>query len=354
MNKRLVFFSIILALVLGANQVQGQSCTEKLEEAQIRYDEGRIEEIGPLIIPCLNQGSFDRQQRQQAMKLITLLYLLEEEIESADSSMFQLIKKQHEFEPDYQLDPVEFINLYKSYRTWPIFSIGIKGGANYSFVDVRQLNTTGQAGDEREFSPTFATQLSIVFEKDLGKGFILAPQLDYSTKRVQYEESFNNLPESGNEQTVYDGRITFNQIELPLLVQYEILQKNLRPYVFGGITTSYLIKASMESSGNFNQLSRPNASPITLRPPADSNVTNDFVAWTFYGSIGAGLKIKAFEGYVTLESRYNYPISTLSPGNVPEEQDILWRLKAPHNEYKLHYATITLGYTLNIYKPKKL
>lgn len=141
MKKHLLAFTLLIFSLFATNALaQEERCTQNLEEAQLRYDEGRIQEVEPLVLNCLETNVFDKAQSVLALRLLILSAIFQNRDEKADGLMLELISTDHEFVPDEALDPTEFINLYNSYRTKPIFSVGIKGGQNWSFNDVQQVH----------------------------------------------------------------------------------------------------------------------------------------------------------------------------------------------------------------------
>ena len=117
-------FAILLALG-PAVLAQEERCTENLEEAQLRYDEGRIQDVEDLVLSCLDEGAYDKAQEVQAIRLMILSNIFMGRMGHADTMMLRLLKRNHEFVPDPILDPTEFINLYHTYDTDPIFNVGL-------------------------------------------------------------------------------------------------------------------------------------------------------------------------------------------------------------------------------------
>ena len=77
------------------------------------------------------------------------------------------------------------------------------------------------------------------------------------------------------------------------------------------------------------------------------------------GKIVGGVKLKVLEGYVVAELRANYGITEVSTGDSSFEPisepanngQVSERIVA--DSFKQHFATFTIGYTLNLYNPKK-
>lgn len=128
----IAFLFSILLVVLGTTKLIAQEeCIVKLNEAEKLYEEGKIEKIPELLNNCIENG-FNKENKTQALRLLTLVYLFEDNQVKADKEMLKLLKFNPEFKVNQAIDPVEFTRLYDSYITAPIFSIGITGGVNFS------------------------------------------------------------------------------------------------------------------------------------------------------------------------------------------------------------------------------
>lgn len=358
MNKRYTFLCIIcLALFsssLYAQEEEQDVCSQNLEEAQLRYDEGRIQDIEGLVLQCLNSGSYDKAQSVQAMRLLILSYIFTGDDGVADTTMFRLLRRSHEFTPDETLDPVEFINLHQTYRTWPIFRVGLKIGANMTTTEVFQLNTTGQPGDPGvfEYTPKQGITGGLVFEYEFAPRWNIYPEFYYSTKVLSNTEEFTTLTDGG----ILDVKEEIeNQswLEMPVSVQYRFIDGNIRPYVNLGGSINYLLSAQYPASQN-SLVRQGNTIQNAL-----GDVTDERNQLNFYAFLGGGVKIKISEGYLVAELRANYGLTDISTGdygfsrsNTASDDQVPQRIAV--DGFKQHFATFTLGYTLNIYKPKKL
>lgn len=128
MNK--YFKHIILLLIFAffiVNLMGQDDCVLKLNEAQKLYENGKIEQIPTLINGCIESG-FNRENKIQALRLLTLVYLFEDNTVKAEKTILTLLKIDPEYKVNQAIDPVEFIRLFNSFNTAPIFSIGFVGG----------------------------------------------------------------------------------------------------------------------------------------------------------------------------------------------------------------------------------
>ena len=123
---------ITVCLVSGYLLTNAQDCAQSLRLASSSYDQGRLHEIPELLKKCLDNG-FTSIEKVNAYKLLALSYLYLEEPEKADEAMLELLNTDHFFEPNQAVDPAEFIGLYNTFRTKPLFSIGVKLSAGVTY-----------------------------------------------------------------------------------------------------------------------------------------------------------------------------------------------------------------------------
>ena len=138
-------FLLILFLVTQIAIVHGQEtdvCVQNIELAQQRFDEGRIQDIQVLLDDCIKRGGFDKAQKSQALRLMTLSYIFLEDEKNAEASMLLLLETNHEFQVNPAIDPTEFINLHDRYRTKPLFNVGFRYISNFAQPIVTDINSS--------------------------------------------------------------------------------------------------------------------------------------------------------------------------------------------------------------------
>ena len=113
---------LILISSIAFYHATGQStCTQTLRTARSTYDQGRLQELPSLLDGCLKNG-FTQQEKVEAYKLLSLAYIYLEESAKADEAMLNLLRTDHYFEINTSTDPAEFIALYRTFRTRPIYT----------------------------------------------------------------------------------------------------------------------------------------------------------------------------------------------------------------------------------------
>src|SRR5689334_5603952 len=163
--KYFLFLVFLCFLGLKVSFAQ-QSGAQTMRLAQNIYEQGRLHEIPDLINKNITR--FSKTELVSAYRLLTLSYIYLEEPEKADESMQKLLQTEHFFEPNTNVEPAEFIGLYKTFRTKAVFNAGIKFGGNFTTPLLNELYYVPSAAPGNgKYSPKFGFQFGLVFEKDL-------------------------------------------------------------------------------------------------------------------------------------------------------------------------------------------
>lgn len=112
------------------------------------------------------------------------------------------------------------------------FSLGVKGGVNFSKITTDNLNESTVAGYQ---AGLFAR---------VGTGVYLQPELYVSSKGGKFSTTNNN--------TTYSGDVKFTTLNVPLLVGTAFGDDNLNFRIMGGPIYSYVMDKSRNFSANFN------------------------------------------------------------------------------------------------------
>lgn len=350
---------LLLTLVLTTHLVMAQEevldvCVQNIEIAQQRYDEGRIQDIQPLLTDCLNKGNYTKAEKSQVLRLLTLSYIFLDDDKNAEATMLRLIQENHEFQVNPTIDPTEFINLHEQFRYKPVFNIGVRYIFNFAQPVVTDLNSSLNLNGEH---PVYSIQFGFVgfginFEYEFFKDFILYPELHYKNMAIARTE-FQPGVITGNDYITVENFENQTWLSLPVSVKYNFhFQRfpSIKAYANLGGSIDYLLKASRPADGNMLLMTNDPSVGFTINSTDDKNRLN-------YGIFaGGGITIKASEGFISLEARYLHSFSKLTkPDNIilPSDPQQLNTL-VQDDIYRLNHIAISVGYTLNIYMPKQL
>ncbi|GAC1303939.1 MAG: hypothetical protein NVSMB24_10610 [Mucilaginibacter sp.] len=110
------------------------------------------------------------------------------------------------------------------------FSLGVKGGVNYSTINTDNLKSSSVAGYQ---AGLFAR---------LGGGIYLQPELYLSSTGGQFHSSDNQ----------YSGNVKFTNLNVPVLLGLRFGPKNLNLRVMGGPIYTSVLSSDQSFSANFN------------------------------------------------------------------------------------------------------
>jgi len=338
------FLPLAVVLICGYHFSMGQSCPQILRLARSTYEQGRLHELPPLLEKCLASNGFTQAEKVDAYRLLTLAYIYLEEPDKADEYMLKVIQTDNYFKPTL-VEPAEFIALYKTFRTTPIFRVGGRVGALATQPNVSnsQFASPGVAAYDRAFSFVFGATFEIPWKKRL----TLNPELLYSMHSFDFTNT--NQVAAGNNTT--DVSISMNYLSVPLIVQYTLMpatkETMLNPYVSAGVSPEYLFSANVtpgkKQAGN---------QPVETKTYA---ALSEFEKFNVSVLAAAGIKYRFAGGFVTAELRYKYGLMNVNkPSNSLNVSEIAWNYHHMDGIFKLNALQLTVGYVHNVFNPKKL
>ena len=355
--RRISIVLILLTFILSTKSLAQTACTATLDQARTVFDDGRIHELEGLMETCLVSG-FSPAEKTEALRLLILAHIYLEEPDKSDARMLELLRHDHEYQVNAALDPTEFINLHKTFKTKPIFSIGIKLGVNNVIINPTEVNGTyNLLGERHEYSSLMGIKGGISFEYQLNDFLTLNPELFFVTQKFEKSTDIAESIFAGSNVTT-KSLIEEDQtwFQLPVSVQYKITESLVNPYVSAGFSLDFL--SSSETAGDASKvtvtrqdgaLPEQIVSKISLTEVIDERNKLNLSAF-----IGAGVKLRLGEGYLDAHLRFNYGITKPVKDGVAYNSVKLWELQDPNDTFKQHVISLTLGYVLDFYKPKKL
>lgn len=343
--KKSIILVVFLVATLTGQHTFAQSCAQTLRLARSTYEQGRLHELPALLEKCLNSSEFTKQERVEAYKILTLAYIYLEEPDKADETMLKILQTDNYFEVNNQVDPAEFIALYKTFRTTPTFRIGGKAGIAITKPSLSGAQWANEGTSSYKQGVGFTGGISA--EIPLTKTrFVLNPELfillpSYSLTNVRTFESI------GDFETTMD--VSQSYASLPLSVQYSLLNRKskLNPYVSGGFTTDFLLSASKTAVRRLVENQSVDSKTYTSK--------KDFENINLSLHASAGIKYRFAGGFLLAEVRYRYGLLNVNTAaSAFQTTEAAWNYRTIEGIYSLNALQVTLGYVQNIFKPKKL
>jgi hypothetical protein len=349
--KRLLYaFLVFNFLAVSAALAQQTSCAQNLRLARATYEQGRLHEVPTYVQSCIQNGS--TQEKVEAYKLLCLTYIYLEEPAKADEAMLSILRTDHYFVVDPTSDPAEFVALYRTFRTDPIYRIGVKIGANAAQPNVTSYVPANDGTSEYTsgitFQGGFAGEIPIRLFNTSNLTF--APELNLALKTFKYQNTVSYQEMSSGETREFKTTGTENHtwISIPLAVQYKVVKSKLNPYVSLGISTDLLLSAKNTFLRTKQEASSLEEQTVDLKSERKK------INLSAIASIGGKMKVTG--GFAVAEIRYSHGLS-----NVNDAASVysLFDKTFPTSGYvdgifKLNSLSFTVGYVYNIFNPKKL
>lgn len=339
--RRILFgFCLSFCCIMSGYAQVASSCAQTLRLARSTYEQGRLHELPELLGKCLDNG-FTTQEKVDALKLLTQTYIYLDEPEKADQHMLLLLQTDHYFAINEAIDPAEFVALYKTFRSTPIYRFGLKAGTVTTRPNAvsQDIPNEGTSKYENRFSFIAGFSVEIPFTKKI----TLNPELYFQQKSFQNTNIL--LVPDGDFEMVANQALTY--ISLPLAVQYHLFDHKLNPYLLGGVSIDYLVNATVSAERN-----RTGFSAIEKKT---FSITGDRTKLNLSATVGAGIKYRLGGGYGIFEVRYNHGlVNATNKSGTYSNEELIFNYQSIDGIFKVNSLSITLGYVHNIFKPKKL
>lgn len=344
--KRLLVPLVVVLCVASAARAQSQTtCAQTLRLAQSIYDQGRLHELPQLLQGCLERNDFNKEEKVAAYKLLALTYIYLEEPAKADDNMLKLLRTDTEFTVNDALDPAEFVALYKTFRTSPIYRIGGKLGGVAAAPSVKSADYIDDGTNNMShgfgFSGSITSEIPL---RDKLNRFTLAPEINFQIL------SFKGVNENGDTARVTPSTENHMWVSVPVSVQYSLRESSNKLssyYVALGLSADYLISSTKTITS-----SREGNSAIDENTISIAEQRNAFNAGALFS---AGVKRRLGKGFLFFEVRYKLGLLPISkPSHTYENSVLTFDYKYVDGIYKLNTLSLSTGYVINRYNPKKL
>jgi hypothetical protein len=274
--------------------------------------------------------------------------------------MILLLQTDHFYEPNQAVDPAEFIGLYKTFRTKPVFSWGIKGGGNLTQPNITSnYYIGGNAKGNGQTTGQLGFQVGGVFEKALFQGwkkskwrnFTLAPEILFVSRSIDYTNTpFLNYSLGNDPATQTDLKAPESQVwfELNVMLQYKLKPKSkFDPFVeIGpgiGLLSSSSIAANTTRGTTGNVVSGTNV-----------DLTNSYKKLVYSVIAGVGGRIRVGSLYITAELRYQYGLINIVNEATRYNSELALDYAGVMNDYTINNIGALVGASIPVFRPQKL
>jgi len=359
-NVNKFFFLVALGwAVFVPKQATAQTveCTENLNKAQAAFDIGNLTGIPKSLEECIRDKSFSPEESVRAHKLITLVYLYQDDQANADMWMGRLLLVDPEHRLDPATDPAEIVYLKEKFLYKPIFRVSLSFLANRtSYREITEYTTSSvsasrfaASGQElvNESTPGIGINAHLTVEKEFFPGFDLGLAVGYVSKSFLLSKDINY---PGNNLLLNES---LTLLDVPLFAKYTYYgdgYANWNPYLMGGAGLGYLIDASQSEVERSNPQASIPGGTIDLLEFEQRRTLN------YYAFGGLGVKKRMKTHFLFFEAKYLRGLTLVNNGDTrfmgsPVSNYSLGKIDS---NFTLDGIMVSVGYQRSIYNPKKI
>lgn len=222
---------------------EGQSdCSVKLQEGESSFEDGLLSNSITVLEECIKIGGFNKEERVRAYRLLTIIYLYQNQDEKASENMHGLLR----INPEYKVkpnDPAEFVELYKQYRIRPYLIVGGGAGTNFPLMNVTTLYSTDNPTTQSMlYNSLLGFQVGFNLSRPLTNKLEVTFNPNFVTHRYRFEASYFDYAQL--VATEVQARA-----DLSVFVKYNFRNKynfnlsGFKPYVYVGATPHLLLSS---------------------------------------------------------------------------------------------------------------
>lgn len=294
MNRYFTYTILLFSFFFIKNISAQDDCILKLNEAEKSFEKGRIEKIPELLSGCIESG-FNNENKTRALRLLTLVYLSEDNTTKAEKTFLELLSNNPEYKVNRTVDPIEFIQLYNSFNTAPVFSIGVIVGPN---ISTPHLIETYSVNSVYEANPEYSSG-GVGISVGLKANYHINNLWDISTEPTFSYKTFS-IKENVTQNNVTTITESINFIEFPVLGSYFFYKKNNFKF-YSEFGFSY----NMFLSGSINGIVTYNNNELSDFEPPNISTKEIRKEYDIMGIIGVGTKINLKRSNIQASLRYN-------------------------------------------------
>jgi Outer membrane protein beta-barrel domain len=373
----LTFLVVLQAISQEAVPVQKGSgsdisCTQRLRLARATFEAGRLHELVGTILGneakgCFSgvgENSFSTQEKVDALKLVTQAYIYLEEPLKADESMKQLLETDHFYVPNPIADPAEYLALYSTFRTTPVFSFGAKAGGSMTLTTItEQYYVSSEAIGQGKYSPGVSFIGGLFAEKEFFpksklkvlKNTVLMAEALFHLRpfKIKSPVLLSNDYDDDGTSASFEGKSITNWIDLNLILRYRLNPNNTYdPYIGVGPGASFLLSSKIDLAKAPRYNRNGDITATVTGAAIDTKGAYNKIAESIT-ALG-GIKFRFGEIYINAEARYQFGLSNLINKKNKTNEELSLNYGTTLNYYRQNNAIINIGVTYPYFKPKKL
>lgn len=350
MKRSLLFLIFVLVAETGWSQLT--STAQRLRLARSTYEQGRLHEIPELVSEIIKSG--DKSEKVDAYVLLCQSYIYLEEPEKADDAMLNLLRTDPYFKPNPDVDPAEFVALYKTFRTLPIFRIGGLFGVNATWPNVSSGVESVNLTSDSKYTPKVGISFGVTGDVPLNERMDVHGEIVFVQRSFGVQENVLRGYDVNNKPLYnqFSGTESQTWIGVPLTFQYQFLNpksklaQRFKPYVSAGAQFDYFLSSNLATERTRDDQSSIQKQTFDMKPSREKiNMS---------AVLGVGLKIRIGGGYLVPEVRWCHGFTPVSSKATSYSNDQLtFNTGYADPIFKINSIGLNMSYVQNIFNPKK-
>lgn len=293
-------------------QLTDTDCDLRLDKAETEFEAGHFYGIPSILSGCLDGGKLSKDQLVRAYLILCQTYLILDDPITAGDNYLKLLKEDPEFVPNEANHPIDIVYLSKQYTATPIFTPHFRLGINTSFYRLIHAISTEPYGQSSSSPIRFGFQFGGGVDWNINDNISLG--IEGNLASTSFERVLTNGVDE--DETFIEGSQLW--LDFPLYAKYMFTLNNmLKPFVYSGLTTSYLLSATNQFSYTDN---KPTGAQLVTEGPSES-VTNQRNRLAFSWVMGVGTRYKVGKNYVYVDLRYMAGLTNLADQSTIYYQD---------------------------------
>jgi len=195
--------SLLIVLVLFFSQGSFADCASNLFDANKKYEAGLLQEVVSLIKPCIDDGSFSKEELVMASRLLSLTYLSLEDETNADIYIKLLLTTDPEYYFESHADPKRLKDHIDRYDVREQWNIGLNVSGNISNVVITEPIGLENTSSTLESGFGIGAGLMIEYSHSPVMSFVFSPSLislnyhhnigSIASRQLEFNENINAL-----------------------------------------------------------------------------------------------------------------------------------------------------------------
>lgn len=325
----------ILIFIFSSKLFAQESCTEKLYKANNLYEKGQITEAIEIANSCANITN-SKSEQWQAYRLLAMAYLVNNQTTEARKAAEKMLDLNPTYKPSYLKDPIELINLLKSVKIIPKFSIGMAATVGLNFTKPRITGIYNGTNAPKVYSTKNNWQAGIMLGYNFNEYTSLHSGLLATSKNYDINYKFENFGSvTVNEQMTY--------LDIPLFTRFTLKPvKGFRFFTDAGAFVGRFISGQSD----FYRIVDENNNSISTQ---NLNSEARKRKWE-YGVLGGIGSIYSFRKLnVALDCRYYRSFANITnKDNRYKNENLFYDYYYIDDDLKLDNLTISLSFIYHL------